>query len=583
MSHQLRQQNRQRLADIDNEGIGTTNAQAAVKQQAQEDGAKPEQPEVEGEELPTTPDTIALERKGKVSPISPTSDKSIAESTESFNGAVNSALAFVNIANSLKSRIPPADNSPPTRQNYYLTDVMKELLRKRASEFSSFGVVPFDVLEDFLYVLVSIDNINDMKIISDVVGIPELNDERMIRNPSIILNLRDLFKIGYIANGLACLTKRFASQYQSVANAGDSSESKYAGLLSQDSSGNLSFSSLKDIISLGGNLTSSIGSLQSLTSTFGTGSVPNFVTQISNLPNVINSVLSSATSIEGILKNLMSDNIHQLLPQMKQITDIIAQAKLLTKMSENLKDVTLANEDPLVGDVQMQLAKISTKVTEVQSKLTEVMGVISSVKPPDGAGNIAQNLDDRDPGKFIGNFLSSIVMGQAIPSTIAANNPLLQSPSYAGKAFFGESGISLPAIDQLFNKRIAAFAESIQAAGTNSFSLQNFASFGGGQNLNTIISKMLTGSGNNVTSPNVSNIVNNAANILNVAENAIVEMRRSDNAIPLMISLSAAISNDKFTPFGIDVFANGYKLASSVANDVQKLDPKYLEAARTSL
>jgi hypothetical protein len=60
-------------------------------------------------------------------------------------------------------------------------------------------------------------------------------------------------------------------------------------------------------------------------------------------------------------------------------------------------------------------------------------------------------------------------------------------------------------------------------------------------------------------------------------------MRRSDNAIPFMIGMSATIVGENFSPFGSSPFTDGWKLASSTANDIQKTVPQYLEACRTSL
>jgi hypothetical protein len=62
-----------------------------------------------------------------------------------------------------------------------------------------------------------------------------------------------------------------------------------------------------------------------------------------------------------------------------------------------------------------------------------------------------------------------------------------------------------------------------------------------------------------------------------------IEMRRSDNAIPFMIGLSAAIAQESFSPFESRTMMDGWKMASSTANDIQKTNPQYLETCKTSL
>jgi hypothetical protein len=51
----------------------------------------------------------------------------------------------------------------------------------------------------------------------------------------------------------------------------------------------------------------------------------------------------------------------------------------------------------------------------------------------------------------------------------------------------------------------------------------------------------------------------------------------------MMIGLSAAIAGQAFSPFGSGTMSNGWKLASSTANDIQNINPEYLQACATSL
>ena len=50
-----------------------------------------------------------------------------------------------------------------------------------------------------------------------------------------------------------------------------------------------------------------------------------------------------------------------------------------------------------------------------------------------------------------------------------------------------------------------------------------------------------------------------------------------------MIGMSSVIVDETFSPFGSTPFSQGWRLASSTGNDVQKYNPRFLEACRTSL
>ena len=50
-----------------------------------------------------------------------------------------------------------------------------------------------------------------------------------------------------------------------------------------------------------------------------------------------------------------------------------------------------------------------------------------------------------------------------------------------------------------------------------------------------------------------------------------------------MIGMSAAITGEKFSPFGGTTLSDSWKLAASTANDIQKVNPAFLHTARTSL
>lgn len=191
-------------------------------------------------------------------------------------------------------------------------------------------------------------------------------------------------------------------------------------------------------------------------------------------------------------------------------------------------------------------------------------------------------------GQALGGFMSEVITGNRISTSKLANNPMLTAPSYAGKAFFGESPVSLPAVDQVFCRKVGAFGTMSGGGGVVSFGMQNFASFGGALSIASVVSRMMTGS---TTPPSpttffgqqIASMTSNLCNNLNVPTTSDIEMRRSDNAIPFMLGMSAVMVGENFSPFGSRPFTSGWRLASSTANDVQKYNPRFLETCRTSL
>ena len=111
---------------------------------------------------------------------------------------------------------------------------------------------------------------------------------------------------------------------------------------------------------------------------------------------------------------------------------------------------------------------------------------------------------------------------------------------------------------------------------------------GGALSVASVVSRLTTGS---FEVPNTSTffgqgvgtMISNVSNVLNVLPGSSIEMRRSDNAIPLMLGMSAAMAGETFSPFGSKSFTGGWKLASSAANDIQKANPQFLHVAKTVL
>ena len=78
-------------------------------------------------------------------------------------------------------------------------------------------------------------------------------------------------------------------------------------------------------------------------------------------------------------------------------------------------------------------------------------------------------------------------------------------------------------------------------------------------------------------------MIGDLGNVLNIGPTSILEMRRSDNAIPFMLGLSGVMVGESTSPFGSRTFMEGWRLASSTANDIQRYNPRYLAAVQSRL
>lgn len=526
-----------------------------------------------------------LAEKGDVMLPEAIGDESMSNENQAFNNAVGTAFNFFALANQIKNIIPK-DDEVPTQQRFFLTDEEKRLLERRASEFASIGVVPYDVLEDFLYVLVSIDNFKDLEYVALTIGLIEIVDPKFVRNVKGILNTKELYRIGYIANGLACLTKQFAEKYEQSRAAADSSQSSFASF-SGGGGGGLSFGGIQNIISGGQQILQGATSLVNLTQQFGSGGVPDLLQQISQVPNVVNQLLGTINNLQNTFKSLGSINIEALAPQLNKLNEIANDAKLIDKLAKQLGPIDkLAEEANLVRDVREQLSGIKSKMEEVQQRFAQTLQEITSAKPPGNIAELFEQLKVLKEGD-IGFNLMKQVMGQVPPMQILANNPLLKEPTGIGKMLFGQFMGGAPALDQLFSRKIAMFASPVNAAATNSFGFQNFGSFGGGQPLDAVVNKILSGGVNVAVGSALESLIgekaNDVANLLGSAVNGVIELRRSDNAIPLMISMTSALAGEIKSPFSTGIFSDAWKLASSVGNIVQDRNPEFLKSCRTNL
>lgn len=462
-------------------------------------------------------------------------------SNDQFNQAVGIAANLVGLASLLKSQPVPPPSYRRTRSNYVLTQVERDAITFKSRELAGFGVVPYDVLEQFFYILAVNESQSDLQFIASTVGIPELGQARYVRNIRDITQIQEIYKIGYLANGVASITNRFARQYTNMEQYGDHTQSSIGSVLQAAELGLALGVMGTNIIGTSYSLNGYSGALRDAptlpTSTFNSSInayqvIANGNPGASLSPSTISAVLNPAASVQAQASTLGSNLIGNLL-----------------------------NQSPLGGAL---------------SALGPLGGIAAGILLSKAGGNA------------LGGFMSEVITGSRIATSKLANNPMLTSPSYAGKAFFGESPVALPAIDQVFCRKIGAFGTSQGGGGVVSFGMQNFASFGGALSIASVVSRMMTGS---TTPPatstffgqQVAQMTANLCNNLNVPTTSDIEMRRSDNAIPFMIGMSAVIVNENFSPFGSQPFTGGWKLAASTANDVQKYNPRYLETCRTSL
>jgi hypothetical protein len=486
--------------------------------------------------------TTALMQRGNFSRPGFYGNQEQSASNDSFNTAVNIGAALAGVANVLQSVQAPPDYQR-TPDNYLLTDIEKQAIYSKSTELASYGVIPQDSLSDFLYILAANENPNDLYYIADVIGIPELGDTRYIRNIRGICEIKDIYKIGYLANGVSSVTRRYAPKYRNIQQYGDYTRSSSGSLLSA------------------ANLGTSLGVVGPaiLATAFALNNNSNNSYGLSNAPSLSSDAINGA--INGY-SALASGSTGSLSPQ--TIGAILNPA------------ATMQNEATMIGAgaIQSLLG---------QSPLGGALGSLGAL------GGIAIGaLLSQSGGNSIGSFMSEVLTGQRIATSKIANNPMLTSPSFHGKSFFGEAPVSLPAIDQVYCKRIGSFGTMSGGGGAPSFAMQNFASMGGSQPISSVVSSLVTGS--SVLPPSttfygqqVATMVTNLCSNMNVPTTSSIEMRRSDNSIPLMLGLSATMVGENFSPFGSKPFTSGWQLASSAANDVQKYNPQYLQACRTSL
>lgn len=213
-----------------------------------------------------------------------------------------------------------------------------------------------------------------------------------------------------------------------------------------------------------------------------------------------------------------------------------------------------------------------------------ILDTISNIVGGFGGASAGPRLETGE----MGNFLSELITGKRIPVNVIAKNPMVQLPSYIGKAFFGEfpNPLANIDIDQLFNKPIAVFPKPSSGAGTSSFSMQNFSTFSGSMSIQGFVSKVLTGSAD-ITSQRklnqVTNVMNKVLDLTGASATDMIEIQRADNAMPMMMAMSTALSGFDKNVFSSSTFQDGWVAAQAVASQMASTNPSFMEAARRFL
>lgn len=512
-------------------------------------------------------------KKGLVSIRGPYTDMQVTQSMQSFSSAVSSAYSASSQASSLKSKTSNQTRNKTT--NYYLTNAEKKLIEQKAILFAQPGIVPVDVLEDFLYILCYVDDYETMKMVSDVTGVLGLDNPNILREPIVILNVSDLANIGYLANGLAALTKQLDSErYPQASSAGQEDSSAYSGISKMIATGQAmtSFPGLPNITTLFTQVLTITDAVKSLTSSF--SSDGNVATKIATITNVATQISSALSSVTSTLSMGGKNNITDSLPVLRQLSSLSMEMNSITHGLKTMQNMTSSNSYPKakVDDINVSLKSFFDDVTTITSSMTSLLSSLSGVVPPTGtnlalaAETLTKNLSG---GAIPSEFLVGEILGQQIPQNILAKNPMAQAPSYIARALFGAS--SAVAIHYRDGKQfpatpIAIFMSAASGAATSAFGMQNSSAMGGAMTLQSAVTSILGNVSSVVSDMHVSNV----SNILGAAATASTELRRSDNAIPIMIGLATSFSNDTSCPFPTSVFSEGWKIASAAGNMLQK-------------
>jgi hypothetical protein len=585
-----------------------------------------------GQETTLSPDMVAMKQKGYLQEKGFAGDQSLTNEDKAFNKAVNMAANITSLARNVAAIQAASSRKRQKYYDYFLYDPEKELLQSKARQFASLGIVPYDVLEEFLYILITIDNPNDLYHIACVVGIRELENPNLVREPIQILGLKNLYKIGYLANGVASVNFQYSKKYNAV-YAMDHQSSPFSSLQNLAMiSGNVdalggAYSAAQNAAAIsglassatmiGGNLLnaalgqfpvvgiitnqitdviSDIATTVGLTSLFSAlPSLPDtplgkiaYQAAMSQLPTISGNMSNINTNLSATVSTINMSGVSSMMNIAGPLMSLTRTIRDIQRLTDSVSGISnIATSKVKKGDISTNMIKIATQGASLLSAANSILSLVNALKSPGNIGLAAGMQMAKLGGTSPSGIITELTLGQRIPPSVMYKNPQLQPPSYAGKAFFGEMPGAHGAMDQMFCKRIGAFPSNPSGAGVSSFGMQNHASMGGSTSLINMVSRILIGSNVAPTSGVIADIINtktnNLCNILNVPTNSVIEARRSDHSIPFMIAMASVIVDDTTSPFPTSIHNDGWKLASSVGNEVQRYNPQYLSVCSTSL
>lgn len=520
--------------------------------------------------------TADLTQRGQFIRPSAMGDHSASGAHSAFGNVLNIASSVLSIARSVKS----LSNSGSDSQNtgFRLTPDQVRKLESRARSISSLSDITYSAVEDFLYILCTIDSYEDFRYILLTVGLIELDNPENVRNVDVILDADELDRVSTLAAALEAINAEFDDELN---NQGPESSFSQFTNPGSSSASSPSFGGIQNILSIGTEALNIANAVKGLTTEFGDGTIPDLLDQIQTIPNVVQQLLTNITKVKSAIQALGNANIGPMADQLAELNLIEIAAKTLDRVSKQLEPIEeLAGEDSLITDVRGQLTDIKERSDQLQQRLNQVLSEISSITPP---GNFAQLIEQVQGVR--GFNLFKTIVGQVPTIQVLSQNPLLKEPNGIGLRYFGQSQLFLHALDQVFARRVALFSNPSNAAGSSSFEFQTSPAFSGPTPLSSVLSKVIAGSisgpaGNligsvagslagNILSNVLDQKTNDIANLLGVAANAAIELRRPDNAIPFMISTAAALANETQSPFGTRVFSEGWQLANSVRNFIR--------------
>jgi hypothetical protein len=208
-----------------------------MSERAQQDQSRSEQSD---NTISLDPDGMAQIQRGFGPRPSFFGDLTLNGRTNGFFQAASTAANFSGQLSRIRSgKTVRKKTSPNTEEDYGLSDEIMEDIVKLAKYIASYGNVSQSSAEDFLIILCLIEDIEDLKLISEVIDLPDLNNPDLLLKPGEILAVQNLYKIAFLASAVEAILKKFARFLKTASNIVDNQEesddntfSNLAGMLS---------------------------------------------------------------------------------------------------------------------------------------------------------------------------------------------------------------------------------------------------------------------------------------------------------------------------------------------------------------